>query len=570
MTLRKLRGPGSTGSHDDERSAMVRRIDAALRKAADKGIEPPSLMVCDPQGEKEKRLHNYLESVEPGLCTMAATETGYEFSVVLLDKSRQNPINKLGGQDEAGEQSMKAYWKTSERAASLVAGIYDNPIMRLELIRVSPTSDEGILVIGGMDLEGKIKAQFGAEASLELVFDRAWKMARKELAPETYTYSINVPLEGRSYDLDLRSFSRMLRHPEMIVACSFSVSSPAKVPLDRRGFIMERIRDAGNAEIPFFNDLPGEFRRISDHGLPEVVSPFDTSLQKMVKEDPALRKMDRGVFVDTKLRMRPDVARGLLTFTSDRGDFEGTRKGYAGIFSGDAGMTLFNTYAGKPRTNGVLTPIAQAMGEIDGQVATVIPLNGGYLQFWADLPANDETATLIRRAIARRIHAKGANGDPGYADLDFEPVVMVLDAEGMDIAEARNRFILGWMGKSLYPPKVLDMTDFMLNFFENVHPSVQLQIYDALAMSENGGRPVHMHDFDRMQMVRRVCASRRTIRDTEDFVYTLRNDEELPADIKANKGTLEQWLFDFAHERFGQIFKLWVKRIAQEKERFAA
>ncbi len=538
-----------------------RKIDLALRRAAELQIEAGPLRVCDPQDTDDRKLHRYLLTIEPMLVEVGRQTGDFEIFVGLIDKSRQNPINKLGGVDGAGEMAMKAYWSVADRATSLMCSMEGFDLAKLDLIRVSPTSDEGIFLMGGRDISCRVKERFGPGATLGMAYDRAWAIARKELDLSSYEYSLEIP-DGHGgaerLALDLEAFSRVLWHPEMIVACHSSVSEPRRIaPDEKGGFINDEIRGLENREVAFYDLLPKSFRG-RNGGSAEVESPFFTNLAKAGESEKGT-----GAYLEIKLAAKNDEADALLQFVCDSESWKGTSKGYAEIFSRRFGMRAFNTFIGKARTNSILTPIAQALGDIAGEHCAVLPMNGGYMNYWVDMPANGATAYLVRKAIERRMSGGGCGG---CLELGLEPSVSIVEATGMKLADMRARFILNSLGKDLYPARVLDMTDFLLNFIENVHPAVQRGIFEALAKKENGGRRVSMEDLDNMQMLRRVCSLRRTIRDTEDIVWTLRRDDSLPDDIKSRNGGLETWLFEFAYERFERIFRLLALRIKQEMD----
>ncbi len=75
-------------------------------------------------------------------------------------------------------------------------------------------------------------------------------------------------------------------------------------------------------------------------------------------------------------------------------------------------------------------------------------------------------------------------------------------------------------------------------------------------MEENGRSPLRLSELDMIQSVKWICSMRRTIRDTEDLIWTLRNDDSLPADIKSKRGELEKQFWDFAWERQPKMFRL--------------
>ena len=69
-----------------------------------------------------------------------------------------------------------------------------------------------------------------------------------------------------------------------------------------------------------------------------------------------------------------------------------------------------------------------------------------------------------------------------------------------------------------------------------------------------------------MELVQTVCRERRTIRDTEDFIWTVRMDKDLPEEVRLKRAELEQWLFDFSCERAQRMFYLLLRRMKERKE----
>lgn len=541
-------GKGQDFRHimEDLRPIHVRKIDAALKRASERPTSPPGLTVCDPLGDHDGKLHDYLLTIEPALMEFARTHGDIDVSVICLDKSRQNPINNLGGRKGAGDSAMQTYWEMVDRAANLLRSMTDTELVSLDLIRVSPTSDEGITILAGRNLPSDISTRFS----------RALSMAKKELNLRGKEYNVVIDADNHpeAFNLDLDAFSRVLKHPEVVTSCKYTMSPPRQLGKDEReGFIMDEIRTEENHEIAFYPLLPDEFRVIGD-GRAEVRSPFPTNLYR---EEAAI--VWGGYFVEIKLEIPGNICTQLLRFTEDGKEggiaWEGTRKGYSELFSGVGGMRILNTMFGKARANEVLTPIAEAMGEIESKYTSVIPLNGGYLQYWVDaLPSGGSVEELVRTTVQRHMGEAGS--------LPFKPVVTVLDASEYKVPEARAAFILESMGKRECPPQLLDKTDFLLNFIENINPKVQHQIYQTLTMGPNH---IRISDLARMQQLRRICSSRRTIRDTEDLVWKLRKDpvNHLGAD-DSKKKELEEWLFDFSWEHADRIFKALTQRIQRE------
>ena len=106
--------------------------------------------------------------------------------------------------------------------------------------------------------------------------------------------------------------------------------------------------------------------------------------------------------------------------------------------------------------------------------------------------------------------------------------------------------------------------DFVLSFFENIHEDVQREIRKRLAI-HNGGVPIAEADLERMSLMGVVCdeqkGGRRTIRDSEDLIHTLMNDEQLPESVKSRKAELWEWFPRFANEWKERMHMLLAKEI---------
>jgi len=524
----------------EKKSPLVRKIDASYKLLSEPPIHP-GLVVCDPQGlEDRTTLQNHLLRIEPRLIEMSETSAGLEIVIVSVDKSRQSAINKLGGEDAAGDQAMMVYWDIVGTATAMVGKV--NDALALPILRVSSVSDEGISILAG----------HGLPQDMKLRFSRAVEFVKSQVDLRQYSYTLNLP--NGDYDLDLEAFSRVLRNPEMVLSCKALVSGPTELTADEgTGFIMNRVRQLENAENRFFDKLPAAFR-VKDRGLGEVSTPFDTSLQKK-----GISKLNSGVFVEIKLRARDEDAMSLLRFTRDGEGWLGTRKGYMEIFTRRFGMRGFNTYVGKARTNSILSPIAWAMKDVEGinRSTAVMPVNGGHLNYWVGMPEGGFTRELIKKTIERRLECGEEHMAPFYIDLDFEPSLNIIPAKGVDIEEVRARLILQTLERERCGHTLLDKTDFLLNFIENIRPDVQERIFDNM----NNGSTMTYTDRKNIHDLKWMCSQRRTIRDTEDAVAVLRKDNELPDEVKSKRKDLENWLFEFAEEKVGTITRLLAEEI---------
>lgn len=530
----------------------MRRARVLLQKAKD--IQPPELVVCNPHGTNDESMHDRILTLETSLRALARTDNDYTFIIGTLDKASQNSINKVGGFTGAGDAAMAAYWEVARRAVACLAHVNNSEIV--ELIRMNLGSDEGVFNMGSRHLTRHAEAQFRV----------AWEHARRSINLRNYGYYLEVPSGGgtKTYELDLEAFTSVLRHPDMALSCHFSISQPRRIDPHAEGFVTDVIRSMENREIEFYDRLPWSFRS-SNGGLAEVDSPFETNLSKT-----GIRKMTSGTLVEIKLNATE--ARELLRFVHDEDGRKGTRKGFAEIYSGNFGMRGFNTFLGKARANSILTPITWAMHDISthavsgsGRPVTVLPLNEGYLQYWVDLPPTEATRDLIKRLIYGRIHS--TNLSPAYANLSFRPVIAMLDATRIDITDAKARFILDSLDKQAdaHPPAVLERTDFLLNFIENIQRSVQQDIYDKLGERKNGGVAVSDSDMDSIRSIRQICSDMRNVRSIEDLVWIIRAADGLRPQIKHARQDLENWLFRFAQERAESIQRLLADRIRERR-----
>lgn len=515
----------------------------AVIRADPKLDESPHFEVCDPQGTEEERLRGRLLTIEPRLIHLAQRHEEVDLAVASVDKSRQTAINKLGGREGAGNKALEAFWNIIQRATEAV-----DPDLGWRVFRISSISDEGISLIAGKNLPSDITRRFWKE--LRKAKDRE----RRDLG--TYKYSYALPYGDKEmFELDLESFSRMLRHPEMLLSFKHSMFGPRRVDAkERDGFILEEIKGLENSENTFFDMLPEAFR-IEGDGMAEVQTPFGNSLMKMGYE-----RLGSGAYVEIKLVAKEEDARELLKFTSDQGAWIGTKKGFMEIFSRNFGMRGFNTFIGKPRTNSVITPIAHAMADLARSGMAVYPVNGSHLQYWVGVPADYFTENQIREAIEARISRDGE----GSMRLAFEPSVSLLDANGIDIQDVRSRFILKSLGRDHLGPELLDMTDFLLNFIENIDPGVQERIFGQLSRQGNG---LTAFDHHGIAMLRKVCDIRRTIRDTEDLIWVLDRDEALRQEMASSRLGLERWLFGFSEMKVPRMNRLLAEEAYREGRR---
>ncbi len=534
---RRCKGSSPDARRDRER---LKKLNAAH----DRGTIPPRHQTCAPQGTSGKTVRKHFEEIEPLLTNYARLNPDVSVITGITDMTRLTMLNKIVTMN-GGTRALGLYLERTERALALVAGLNGSEVDDIHQFRVAETSDECITLIVGKRLTKRP----------DFWFNKAWGYLGKKTDLRDYRFLVEAEDGSNkvSFDLDLYALSQVLRNPDVLVLSHHSMFGPSYVKPDAEaGFLLEHIRKLQNKEIRFRKYLPHRFR--GNGGLAEVESPFTESLTSM-----GIERTEKGSLVDIKLGITAKEARAL------RHLIEITRKGYSEVHSGKLGIRGTNTFLGKSITNTLLTPVAQAMGELTGKVA-VRPVAGGYLRYWVDLPPNESTVRAIREAIQMKAPKRRSSA---YLQLLSDPVISILDAENVDVSDVRCLFILQSMGKKNYEPWVLDAADSILNIIENIDPDVQDEIYDSLASS---GRAVSEMDIRYMKLIRRICEERRTIRDTEDLVWVLRKDKGLASDISANQGdvkNLENWLFDFSAERFKKIFLLLARRIQEEMREYS-
>jgi hypothetical protein len=558
MTLRRLFGGNGNGAGltDSQRTREERVALVQMREARQRRFTVPPLFTCDPQGKDDNtKLENHLRAnVEPELrdqAGMAEVEgESMRALVAISDKSFLSGITLLGG-EQCGNQALGRFIGATALAMGDVEAGNGGKRAGLYLHRLGNRSDEGAPVMGAAGLSESADIQFRMALELEMR-----EMFQTGMSGVAYEAQVETGHGMETRQCTLKAFSRMLAHPEIVVAGNFKIARPVIVTSDAKpGFVLDVIRKLENSEADYFDRLPKVYK--GNGGLPEVRTPFRASLVSNGKS-----RMDGGTFVEIKLSMSDEQAAGFLGFTGDKRDGEGklleagTRKGYSEIFSQRGGMRFLNTFFGKARSNSIITPITLGMSDIQVTGVDVVPVAGGYLQYWLNAPDCTSTAEMVANAIRARINHSAPTDDIGYIDLDFKPSVLSMDANGMDIGDVRAKFILKSLGKGIYPVAALSRSDFLVNFLWLVSDRVQEDVFASLAMEENGRSPLRLSELDMIQSVKWICSMRRTIRDTEDLIWTLRNDDSLPADIKSKRGEIERQFWDFSWERQPKMFRL--------------
>jgi hypothetical protein len=536
------------------------RLREDVEKARGRRMTALPLVTCDPHSEdKGGRLENHLRHIGVELKDLAdAAEVdgkAFNYVVGLTDKSQQNPINKLGGkaasdtEKSCGDVSMDAYFDTTGNAMWNMSVINGSEGKGLHMTRMGRRSDEGVVCVGGMTRIESVDDQFRM----------SWDVEKENLDLRKYTYTVRAG--GAPFESDLLAFSKVLRYEGIVVACDCKMSAAKVVNTNGKpDFILEELRKLENSGVEFYDSIPPFYK--GNGGMAEVRTPFKNSLTSRGQE-----KTEQGCFIEIKFEIPEENAKAYLEKTKDvrtpNGELveRGTRKGYSELFHRVGGMRMLNTFGSKARANLMLSGVAHAMGDIVADCSLdVVPVSGGFLQYWIDKPISEELRRNIQRKLDERFSSEVA-GDPTFVKSYLKPAFGMIDARSMKIEDVRAAFILDSLGMGNWPLELLDRADFLVNFLEHIDPVIKREIYDSLARHENGGRPVKMSDLKMMDQVSMICQHRRTIRDTEDLIWTLRMDPELPDEVSKERKEIEKWYFDFAWERFDKIFYMLTRKI---------
>lgn len=534
-------------------SAIEKR--ARIRAMALSKILPPDLTTCYPQGTSERTdqdtLHRHMQKQEGRLRLLARNMPEAVFFMVSLDKARQNQINRLGQKEGAGDAALRAYWDLASICLRTVAGIRvrkraDAEIhVATNIARVSPRSDEAILSIAAPALP--------SERGAESWFLDTWEDCRILEKYTKYEYDFVHP-KG-SFRHNLWAFSRVLEHPEMVVSCHREFYGPEPLKADAPAkFLLEAIKEMENREVDRHRHLLPE-RLGGNTGIPEVESPFNETLEYFVKDltPDGLRRLFTGAsFVEIKFELDPRDALALEAVLPI------TKKGHTEIYSGISGMRGFNTFLGKACANRLLSPVTKAMFDLETS-GLIMPITSNYLSYFVGEPPSPE----LEQKVARAIREGAPDTGPAFLNVLQRPRVRILSALDTPMQHFDPICTLKALGVDA-SPEILEKADFIMNFMENVQTDVKRRILEALEKKKNGGKAITARDYENIDMMLKICKERRTIRDAQDMVWVLRGDKTIPALIGVGEERvreLEDWIFEFADERYEKISFIFAKLV---------
>ena len=493
-----------------------------------KVFEP--LVGCDPR-DRKNTLHVRMRELEDHLADITSRNPDIRFLVDYRDKRAQGAENSVFGR-AVGDKAIAGYLDTTKNMLAWLRWIGMANNTRAHGFRVSPRSDEIFSIIWGIDLGTNHRRQFV----------EAWEMARSQLDLRAYRTRVSGGYNGGwEIEVGLDQVSGVLWHPKIVIASTSLTSKPIKVLPSTTGFLLREIQELDAQEVrPLLPRLPDAFK-LPGHGMAEVETPFTTNLEMM-----GVQRQTSGIFVEIRLKIDADT-KGRLGACVEQ-----TRKGLTEQNAGLIGLRGINTFAGKAHANSILTAIAKAMESIGiAYDATVIPVNDGHTRYWINFEGSKAQINAVRRHLEKML-----NEYIGQHSRYFEPIIYVSDARTVDVMDTRGRLILTALGRPDLPVGIVDKVDFLVNSIDILFPPVREEIYRRM---ESEGR-LSAIDRKYLTTLARLCEIRRTVRDLEDAIWTLRYDTTLPPELRRDKKEVEKWLYEFAQENYERmryhLFKL--------------
>ena len=501
----------------------------------------------------------------------AAANQNVYMIVGITDKGRQNPINYLGGKEEAGNAALSAYWdmlrialaltrKTFEEKYGGEVEVYDAPMMR-----VSERSDEGnvVFLVAAKDNDKartvayEIQAEFATRLNQvkEYMVGTHRPAMEEGRFPRLDDYQFVVPHDmgnglikiGTKPYSDLEKFSKLLEYQEMVVSLTYRLGRPVRVTGNEKpDFVLDLIRRIEEEEVEFRDLLPSGLKVRG--GRANIDSPFSESLVALGVEEP----IQNGFYVEVKLSPSADDNMEAATFIRDGWGGErtlGTRKGYAEIIGFNRsesvpewGMRGLNTFIGKSGANGALSAVAQAIWKIkeecaaDGCDLSIVPVDG-HLRY--HIEGNIDKLEFVDRVI-RKIEETLRNQIGGT----FSAIIRTLESAETAVGDVARKFELSAMGKTEYGVGILQKTNFLVNFIEVVRKN-RVDLQGEVVSSVVGGDE-QITCLEKICQMRAIFSQHRTIRDTADLVAILRNSPMIVL-TREERDELENWFFEFAN-----------------------
>lgn len=490
--------------------------------------------------------------------------------IVETDKKRLTSINKIGGRKQAGDRALDVYVETIGKATKVAVELFErdenrrplelkNTIQKGEAYRIGDTSDEGVVVLlaSGKD-EAELKKALGlackrfaaatdtiSKILLELPLSEGGEFADAHEAAGTDTENGPLRLSEFGFDIEtglgksetnLKRFSEIFRHPEVVPAITHSIGIPFLVGDDPKQLEAEIARV--EADEIWFRNLHPQHLRVR-RGEATLKSPFAQRLIDIKnKED----QMESGQYIQIKFRLESvdakEVGKYIYPVNDGAVRRKGTRKGHAEVLGynegeSDFGMRAINTFFGKDFANRVMSIVASEMEKLGGTErlgVTIMPVDN-HLRYYVDCEKEGKVVCeIVEEAIAKAMAEK----EPG---LKLKPVARSVRSKGIKIDEVGDVFELAAMNKEGETPQTIVATDYMVALLEEARLEV---IHRALEEWEVAEYKHITHAI--IDTLREIFDRRRTIRNTGDLVAILRNDKELDVREILNQKAEEQVL----------------------------
>jgi hypothetical protein len=486
--------------------------------------------VCGAEKMPSKKA--YAEELERALFARAAANPGMGVVVTTWDQADLNRINKAGDRSGAGDAVVNRL--APAIITETTEGAYSASCGRPYKERDSENSDEKKAVAAGSFdslMRGGKQALFAAFEEARKRFGPRLKdygyFARKlRLGRDGTVVTRSGEPEVELVPMTLKKFAAAMRDPSVLTKSHIGVSPVLLLSEQTPGFISRAVEEICRDEVPFLHELPRAFR-------PELPpkpgeSPFES--ERAVKD-----RLPPGT-VALEIKFTPIIEADSLAPLEY---ISVTNKGLAEGLSKRHGVRSFNSNMGHAVADHIIYAVGLAMkefGEITGRRVMKTDSNFIYVVEGA---VPEEAAALATALIARRVNSGRVTSD-GHLDFGFRPSIVAIGADGMHVNDIRAAAELASMGMRGLAPEVLTYADLVIASASLFREEV---ITEALsAVLRDGGAPRSAGAA--MGTVRDACLRNLAIRDTPDYVWSLR--AQGMSEMEAN---------------FWEFAKVWGKRL---------
>jgi|GEM_PF-5764060 len=452
----------------------------------------------------------YAEELERGLLAKAAADPSMGCIVTTWDQCDLNRINKAGDRSGAGDAVVNHL--APDIISATMEGAYSSVCGRPYKERDSENSDEKKVVSAG----SFVSLSRSGPRALFAAYEEARKRFESRLSGYSYfARKLRLGKDGtvltRSGEpevelvpMTLKKFAAAMRDPSVLTRSHIGVSPVLLLSEQSPGFIGRAVEEICRNEVPFLSELPRAFR-------PELParpgeSPFES--------EPAVKDRLPPGSVALEIKFTPTIETDSLAPLEH---IAVTNKGLAEGHSKRHGVRSFNSNMGHAVADHIIYAVGLAMKEFEDITGHRVMKTDSNFIYVVEGAVAEEAAAFATGLIARRVNSGRVSPD-GHLDFGFRPSIIAIGSDGMHVNEVRAAAELASMGMRGLSPEVLTYADLVIAAVSLFREEV---IAEALgAIFRNAGAPRGAGEA--IGVVRDACVRDPAIRDTPDYVWTLR------------------------------------------------